>query len=175
MPLTTYTAGQVLTASSLNANFSFAASGAPMAVFNETQASNTAGGGSTSGSFIKRVLNTTVANTITGCSLASSVITLPAGTYYVFATAPCYESRRGVIRLQNTTDATTVATSQSGFFDIGQQGDQNLMAYFTITGNKNFEIQYQVQFSVATNGLGVAMNFAGSSEIYTQITITKVA
>ena len=81
MALTTYVSGTVLTAASLNDNFNYAVTvpAAPdTAIFNETQASGTNGGSSATGSFIKRTLNTTTVNTITGCSIAASVITLPA-------------------------------------------------------------------------------------------------
>ena len=86
MPLTTYTAGEVLTAASLNANLVFAAANptAPtIAIFNETQAANTAGGSSVATTYTKRTLNTTVTNGI-GATLTSSVIALLAGTYKVY-------------------------------------------------------------------------------------------
>jgi hypothetical protein len=176
MPLTTYVSGEVLTAASLNANFSFAAGGAPMAVFNETQANGTNGGTATSGAWTKRTLNTTLGNTITGCSIASSVITLAAGTYYVWATAPFYAVARASIRLQNTTDATTAVQGQNAYFVAAYEtaGSPSALGYFTITGNKNFELQYYVGTTNATVGLGLAQSF-GSSEIYSQIAITKVA
>jgi hypothetical protein len=97
MPLTTYTSGEVLTAASLNANFAFAALNSSVAIFNETQASGTAGGTTVATTFTKRVLNTTVYNTITGCSIASSVITLPAGTFYIEASSPLYRPGRGMV------------------------------------------------------------------------------
>jgi hypothetical protein len=176
MPLTTYTAGEVLTAASLNANFSFAAGGAPMAIFNETQAANTAGGTNTTGSFIKRTLNTTVVNDITGCSIASSVITLPAGTYYVWGNAPFYRTGRAQLRLRNTSDSTNAVIGQSAYYVTAYevQGVSQLVGYFTIAASKNFELQAYTQTSEATFGLGLAMNF-GVSEVYSQISITKVA
>jgi hypothetical protein len=110
MALTTYTAGEVLTAASLNDNFTFAAANptAPAtAIFNETQSASTAGGTSVTGSFIKRTLNTTIVNEIASATLTSSVISLPAGTYLVTAVAPLYGSDTIKIRLRNTTDSTT--------------------------------------------------------------------
>ena len=178
MPLTTYTAGQVLTAASLNANFTFAAENptAPaMAVFNETQASNTNGGTATTGSWFKRTLNTTVTNGITGCSIASSVITLAAGTYYVLALIPNFRVGGCQGRLQNTTDATTTIFGQNSFGNTTDGwGTSTINAYFTIAGTKNFELQNQVVNTFATYGCGIANNF-GNSEIYTTIQITKVA
>ena len=175
MPLTTYTSGEVLTAASLNANFSFAAAGSSIAIFNETQAANTAGGTNATGSFTKRTLNTTVVNTITGCSIAASVITLPAGSYVVTANAPFYRTARAQLRLRNTTDSTNPIIGQSAYYVSAYevQGVSQLLGHFTITGSKNFELQYYAGTAETTNGLGLAMNF-GVSEIYAQISIEKV-
>jgi len=144
-----------------------------IAIFNETQASGTGAGSSTSGSFIKRVLNTTIVNTITGCSIASSVITLPAGTYLVNAMAPFYGAAAQKIKLRNTTDSTDTIIGMS--MNENTQGDTTGMTgYFTITASKNFEVQYRVQIGVATYGLGAECSF-GVSEVYTTIEIEKVA
>ena len=100
---TAFVAGAVLEASQLNGvvdNF------ADIAIFNETQASGTQGGTFTSGSYLKRTLNTTVVNNITGCSIASSVITLPAGSYYVQAWQPLYRTDQAKIKFRNTSDGT---------------------------------------------------------------------
>jgi hypothetical protein len=176
MPLTTYTSGEVLTAASLNANFSFAAGGAPMAIFNETQASGTQAGTFTSGSYVKRVLNTTVINDITGCSIASSVITLPAGTYFVSAIAPALQVSSHKIRLQNTTDSTTIAISTNANTQnaVIVQTNAVLNTYFTLAASKNIELQHRCAVTQATYGLGTAATF-GDNEVYSSITITKVA
>jgi len=176
MPLTTYTAGEVLTAASLNANFTFAASGTTTAIFNETQASGTNGGSSTATTFVKRTLNTTVVNNITGCSIASSVITLPAGSYIVTASAPCYESNLFKIRLQNTTDSTTVALGTSEYDGSSAVQTRGILSgHFTITGNKNFELQHYVSTARANLGFGNPTSIASVSEVYSTIQIDKVA
>ena len=177
MPLTTYTAGEVLTAASLNANFSFAASATTVAIFNETQANNTSAGTFTSGSYVKRVLNTTVVNQITSCTLTSSVISLPAGTYKVFLTAPAMQVGRHQTRLRNTTDSTDIALGSSEFSNNGIDDGctiSNLQTVFTLTATKNIEVQHRCEVTENTFGLGLASNF-GNNEIYTQITITKLS
>jgi hypothetical protein len=175
MPLTTYTAGEVLTAASLNANFTFAANGVPTAIFNESQASGTSGGGSTSGSFIKRTLNTTDINQISGCSIASSVITLPAGTYKVMASAPFLTGIANKLKLRNTSDGTDAILSQNNWLNsVGGGGSTPLNGTFTIASSKNFELQYRVGSSIATFGLGEAGSF-GVSEVYSIIQIEKIA
>jgi hypothetical protein len=151
--------------------------GAPtQAFFREEQASGTYGGSSTSGSFQKRVLNTTVVNGIVGCSIASSVVTLPAGSYHAVGYAPTANGSGAVsLRLQNTSDNTTIGfgtnTSTAG-------GSECTIAvidyYFTLAAPKDVELQTRVATSVATDGLGVRTNF-GNTEVYSQLTITKVA
>ena len=147
-----------------------------IAIFNETQASGTAGGASVATTYTKRVLNTTVINNI-GATLTSSVIALVAGTYKVFAMSPFFNSAAVSIRLRNTTDSTTTVAGVNAY--VGPTSGAGCIAMldgtFTITGTKNFEVQYyQNGSAVATNGLGVQLSSAGVSEIYTQITIVKV-
>ena len=146
-----------------------------VAIFNETQASGTNGGTATSGSFVKRTLNTTIVNEITGCSIASSVITLPAGTYVVQGFGTAFGSGLGVMktRLRNTTDATTTQQGTNAFTTADVMIVSEFNARFVITASKNFEVQTQVGATVATNGYGPAVAFG--DEVYSQIIITKVA
>lgn len=171
---TAFVSGDVLTAAQLNGvvdNF------ADIAIFNETQASGTNGGASVAATWTKRVLNTTNINNIAGASIASSVITLPAGTYLVNASSPFYSVNTAKIRLQNTTDATTTITGTSEFFKSTYEGAGKsfLVGQFTITGNKNFEIQYYVQTVKSVDGLGSTVSAPSISEVYSIIQIQKVA
>lgn len=146
------------------------------AIFSEQQASGTNGGTFTAGSYVKRVLNTTNVNTITGCSLASSVITLTAGTYTIIGQAPGYKVDRHKIRLQNTTATSTIelgCTSQS------ENATNNMTWSFvqstlTITGSTTIELQHRCITTNATVGLGLNDGF-GDNEVYAQIWITRIA
>ena len=68
----------------------------------------TQGGAFTAGAWQTRDLNTVLTNTITGASLTANQITLPAGKYYVEASAPCTGRANleivHVTRLHNITD-----------------------------------------------------------------------
>jgi hypothetical protein len=144
------------------------------AIFNETQASGTAGGASVQTTYTKRVLNTSVVNNI-GATLTSSVIALVAGTYRVFAMSPHFNSNAVSLRLRNTTDSTTTISGPNNYSLSASGCYTQLDGTFTITGTKNFELQYyQTGAAVATNGLGVQVSSAGISEIYGQITIEKI-
>jgi hypothetical protein len=144
-----------------------------IAIFNETQASATAGGTSVATTYTKRVLNTTIVNNI-GATLTSSVIALVAGTYRVFAMSPFFNPTAVSIRFRNTTDSTTTIAGVNAYAGAAAGCYAQLDGTFTITGTKNFEVQYFCNNGVATNGLGVNLSSAGVSEIYTQITIVKV-
>jgi hypothetical protein len=170
---TAFTSGNVLTAAQLNGvvdNF------ADIAIFNETQSGSTQGGTSTAGSFAKRTLNTTVANNIGGCSIASSVVTLAtAGTYYLRGSTPAYKSDQLQSRLRNTTASTTIATGQTCF----AQATTNAMvqsiveAYITITASTNIELQMRVAAGFANEGLGTSSTF--DENIYSTLYIARIA
>jgi hypothetical protein len=169
---TDFVSGAVLTAAQLNDvldNFQ------DIAIFNEQQASNTNGGTFTSGSYLKRTLNTTVVNNITGCSIASSVITLPAGTYNIVGTAPAYNTKAHRLRLRNTTASTTIALGVNAFSASG--GFATTYAYVngtvTLTVSTTIELQHQAETTATTNGFGTLCNF-GDNEVYAQIQITRI-
>jgi hypothetical protein len=147
-----------------------------VAVFNETQTSGTLSGTATGGSFAKRTLNTTVGNTITGCSISSSVITLPAGTYLVNAYGPTYVTNRTKLKLRNTTDSTDTLIGTSEFVQSGSSNaaTATLQGMFTISASKNFELQQYFQTTSNNEGLGVATS-ASVSEIYASIRIEKIS
>ena len=146
------------------------------ATFNETQANNTDGGASVATTFTTRVLNTTVVNDITGASLATNQVTLPAGSYIATVFSPLRNTNLTKIRLFNVTDSTNTAIGQNCNVDSSASVGAvvTLQAQFTIAGSKAFAVQYYCQSAVATFGLGRAVN-AGISEIYTTIQIQKIA
>jgi len=145
------------------------------AIFNEEQASATAGGTFTSGSYVKRALNTTILNEITGCSISSSVITLTAGTYLVRAAAGASSVNSHQARLQDTTNATTIAYGTNGYSPTNNtDSDSFINTKFTIAGSTNFELQHRCETTQASTGFGQPGNF-GNVNIYAQITIEKLS
>jgi len=170
---TAFVSGAVLTAQQLNDtvdNF------ADIAIFNETQANNTSGGTFTSGSYTKRILNTTVVNNITGCSIASSVITLPAGTFAVRASAPAFNVAAHKARIQNTTAGTTLALGQNQYTAAAElaQVSSEVVTIFTLSVSSTIELQHRCEVTKTTTGYGVSMSF-GDNEIYSQIMIQRIA
>jgi hypothetical protein len=168
---TPFVSGAVLTAAQLNDvvdNF------ADMAIFNESQASGTAGGTFTSGSFIKRTLNTTVVNNITGCSISSSVITLPAGTFFVNAFSPANNVNKQKTKLRNTTDSTDTLIGTNCYANADVSCPSNIVGVFTIAASKTFELQARCGITQVTYGLGEPCSY-GISEVYSVIQIVRIA
>lgn len=147
-----------------------------VAVFNETQASGTPGGTFTSGSWVTRTINNTQTSQ-TWASLLLNQITLDAGTYLIEASAPFFSVDGTQAKLYNITDAADELIGQSSFGSSGNgvSGTASVIGVITIASPKAFEVQHQGVTTHAVNGLGVACGFSLTNEVYTQITITKLA
>ena len=144
------------------------------ACFVDQETSGTQGGTATSGAWRTRVLNTTVANTITSATLSSNQISLPAGTYIVRASAPAAFVNNHQIRWQNITDstATIIGTSMHAGSGSSIYNEAALFGQFTISGTKTFELQHQVFSTQSANGFGIATTFG--SEYYARVELWKL-
>ena len=132
-------------------------------------------GGTSQTSYTKRDLNTSVTNEISGASLASDQITLPSGTYFIYAFAPSYSSNRHTAKLRNTTDSADTILGTSEYSETGSSTSYcKIIGRFTIASTKVFEIQHRVQSSYATVGLGISKDMS-ETNIYTDVQIWKVA
>ncbi len=141
----------------------------------EQQTANTAGGTFTSGSFQTRVLNTEHLDTNGDCSLSSNQITLTAGTYDCHIRCPAFVVNQHKARLRNVTDSTTVLVGSSEYDDGAAGGGHSfIVGRFTIAASKALEVQHRGQNTRATNGFGVASNFA-EIEIYTVAEFWRIA
>lgn len=142
----------------------------------DEKSSGTDGGTATSGSYETRDLNTSVTNTVTGASLSSNQVTLPAGTYYIEASAPGFRCDNHKLRFQNVTDASTAiigpVEANSGGVAIGTRAF--LHGRVTIAGSKAFELQHRVAVTRSTDGHGNAAGF-GDTEAYAEVRIWKIA
>lgn len=144
----------------------------------DEKAAGTEGGAATSGAWRTRTLNTVVTNEITGASLASNQITLPAGTYYIIASAPSFSANMHKAKLRNISDGsdTIIGTSERSDSD-GGENDQTrslVMGRFTIAAEKIFELQHRTNGNNGTNGFGLASDLA-VVEVYAEVEIWKLA
>lgn len=180
------TLGQQLLSGGASANPSWGSAGGQLLHVNEETANNT---NSTtnlvSGSWVKLVLNNIKTNEIANASVSSSQISLPAGTYEVFARAPsCQSGGTGntqKLRLRNTTDGSTIMVSAthawSGGGSAGGSVPIEMNGRFTLAGTKLLEFQYYQ--NTGTSGTGVLggnkTTGYGEVEVYAEIMIRRVA
>lgn len=141
----------------------------------DEKGSGTNGGGPASVGTNGRTLNTVVTNTITGASLASDVITLPAGTYRISAKAPAVSSGSHKAWLFNSSDSTIAVVGTSERNGTSSGSSSVITGSLTIASTKNFRIQH---YYSAASGTGLDFGGAsgsGSVEVYTQVEIWKEA
>lgn len=125
-----------------------------------------------------RVLNTVVTNTIPSASLASSQITLPAGTYDYEISAPAYSISRHRASLYNVTDGVTTQYGTSEFNSTSDQVQtrSTVAGRVTITAPKTFKVQH---YTGSAGGGGTSALGAAASdsrpEVYTEARFWKVA
>ena len=149
------------------------AGGASYAIFADEKASG-GGGTFTSGAWRTRDLNTTTYNGITGCSLSSNQITLPAGTYTIEAHMPVQQCDWCASRFYNITDSSVAGFGGNAYNSLNSIHLEVVMITgFTIAAQKTFEIQQQGFTTRAGTGFGQNNGF--QTEVYTQILIQKIA
>lgn len=132
-------------------------------------------GGTNISGYQTRTLNTVKVNNITGASLSSNQITLPAGKYDVFARSPGLRVGDVRARLRNITDSTTELLGSNASTSAGDfvQVDSKVIGEFTITDTKVFELQLYTLQIFADRGLGDPVD-DGDTEVYSEILIKKI-
>lgn len=142
----------------------------------ETQISGTAGGTFTSGADTARTLNTTVTNEISGASLAANQITLPAGTFYIEASAPAHQADLHRAWLYDTTGAANLVmgTSEQSSGSANTVTRSHVSGRFTLSTSSVLELRHRCSRTQASNGYGLASGFGGANEIYADIRIWKI-
>jgi hypothetical protein len=131
----------------------------------EQQTAGTHGGTFTTGAWRTRTLNTSMINNVAGASLASSQLTLPAGTYAAEAFA-AVGVNVGVhqTRLQDITGAATLLTGlvlrapTAGSAASGI-GPSSLAGEFTLTTSSAIELQHQCSVTEATDRIRLCRQF----------------
>lgn len=142
----------------------------------DQKSATTDGGTFTSGAWQTRVLNTSLTNEITGASLATNQITLPAGTYYIESSAPAYQVNSHKSKLYDTTNTADVLIGTAERTGNGDQvmSRSYVRGRFTLTGEVDLEIQHQCETTNATDGFGLAAGFS-VIEVYTDVRIWRIS
>ena len=106
---------------------------------------------STTGSWTKIVLDTVRTNEISGASLSSGVVSLPAGTYFSMSSVLFYRHDGFNAKIRNTTDGADLLIGTGGHTWSSPNDATSPSAYingrFTLSGTKNIEVQYYVDSS----------------------------
>lgn len=139
----------------------------------DVKTQGTAGGTATATTWTDRALQTVVLNEISGASLATNEITLPAGDYEYHITSTFHATGASRIELRNTADSTSVHGS-SLVLPAGTSGQATLMGKMKLTAGKTFKLRYYVATSNGTSDLGSAANVSSVSEVYSDVLIRKV-
>jgi hypothetical protein len=176
----TATSGQVLTAGTATGtaiwNVVSALTTTQFLHIRDEKAATNQGGTFTNGAWRTRDLNTIKTNTITGASLSSNQITLPAGTYFIQGYPVSFRVEGNISRIYNITDSSQVSlgvNNHSGSVTTGSQGTSTVSCIVTITATKVFELQHYSQSTVASVGFGIR-NETGVGEVYSEILIWKI-
>lgn len=153
--------------------------GAQLLHVREEQSQNTATQTSTTGGvFVASAFNTVKTNEITGASLSSNQITLPAGTYFIDAVIPFSHnvvngSSLFKAQFQNMTTSTSLIFSQasivysSGAATLRVAGHVVVRGRFTLAAPSVLELQQlKTTYSAAVSNLG--------PEIYAEALIWKL-
>ncbi len=158
------------------------------AQFEHQQTNGTVGGTATTGAWTKRTLNTSVSNTITGCSIASSQITLPVGTYFVDFQQSLHQTSQSQSRIKVMSGTATpdpilggaftgYAADSAGHTPGTIEGQYAGHGILTVTAVAVIELQYWVAGSAGgTSALGAVSAEPGSSvEMYARVRVLSLA
>lgn len=143
----------------------------------DEKATNTAGGAATAAAWNTRTLNTVVSNDITGASLASNIVTLPAGTYKIRGIAPCAGTTTAVLSLYNVTTSARIDRGPSVLSTTTNINSMTCEVARIVT----FAVETQIRLDMyaaantSANSLGVPLNVSGVVEVYAEMFIEKVA
>lgn len=153
--------------------------GSGFGIWSQTATSGT-GGGAPSVGWNTRAINEEEYNAISGSSLASNQITLPAGTYLAryWAIGGTGASQAHQVRLYNVTAATAVTGSEGASCFIGGDGNDAWFAshgtcIFTLGASQAIRLEHYFA-KVQANGLGAATS-SGVGEKYAEIYIQRLA
>ena len=137
-------------------------------------ADGTAGSGTNANSWDDRIINTIKTNEISG-TLASNVIGLGAGDYWI--EGGCFFTNSGYVqtRLRDTTNSTTLVVGCNTYTE-GYAGAWNtgLSGRFTLSGATDMSVQYYCTTAYGTNGQGMASPSSGEVNRFADYKIWKL-
>ena len=146
------------------------------AQFQHREPSGTSGGNSVATAFNLRPINYTVYNTISGASLSSNIITLPAGKYYSEVWSMTYAILHHSVFLKNNSLSEYIligSSERSNNSGNGCSTKSVASGAFTLNSVTNIQVQHYTEAGRSPNGLGTTVN-SGQDDIYADIKIWKL-
>jgi len=141
----------------------------------DQKASGSSGGTSAARTWNIRDLNAVLTNEIPGASLDSNQITLPAGTYFITASAPCNRVDYHKLKLYNVTDSSDILIGTADYitssYDIVTRSV--VTGRFTLAAQKTLELRHYTHGAKVDNGLGIATG-VGVVEVYSDVMIWMI-
>jgi len=144
--------------------------------FENRQTAGTNAGTYTNGAWRTVPINTEVSDAGGVASLSSNQITLAAGTYEYFISAPGCRVGAMIARLYNISDTDVVAEGTNeltGTVTGSANARSFIQGTMTTTDTKVFEIQMIATNTVANYGFGIASSL-GTNEIYATAEFRKI-
>jgi len=141
----------------------------------DQKATSVNGGTFTQAAWRTRDLTTVLTNEISGASLSSNQITLPAGTYFIIAQAPAFQVNLHKAKLRNTSDAADILIGTVEYTDATDNTTTHsfITGRFTLAAEKIIELQHYGQTTKATIGFGFAFDLT-MVEVYSDVLIWKL-
>lgn len=134
---------------------------------------NTNGGSATSGSRQTYPINTEVQD-------AKAIISLSSNQFTVTVDCECdfwavfYNTLRSKLYLRNITDGQDVALSSMTYIRAGAFSTGHVVGKGTLVAGKTYELQYEVEATKATDGLGVGGSAISGVEVFGQVNVRAV-
>lgn len=150
--------------------------GGALALFHarDEKSSGTGGAAWTAGVWTTRTVNTVLTNEISGASLASDEITLPAGTYEIDAVAPMYRGSSNQARLYNVTGAAVLILGTNEWAGVSGNDSQS---YSKLRGRFTLAVSSAVRVEHRTSGSGGVAGVSNTfgTQVYTDVMIRQVS
>lgn len=146
----------------------------PWALVTDVKTKGTDGGSMTGGSYAVRDLNTITGSSGYGdwCSLASNMVSLAEGTYFIEASAPGFGCYSHQLFLYNYDTSTHELRGTSEFSSSSAQTRSHVRGLLTVTNpSHRYRLVHYASNNQATNGRGRAVD--ETYETYARMLITK--
>jgi hypothetical protein len=143
----------------------------------DEKANGTDAGTFSNGAWRTRTINTVKTNTITGASLSSNEVTLPAGRYWVQASAPASDVNAHVLRLFDVTPGnTTIMFGQTARTPVSTGGQTHafVSGEMTLSASTAVRLEHFCSSTQGTTGFGRATSLGSATEVFADIVIWKL-